>query len=256
MISLFFLPGPCYNLDSKVKDVSSKRNCKMSNYEFTIRTKQDMIDAIERFGFLPFFAGSIPGFSIEEHAVRDVWYTAADDTWKVWDWKGPVIRETGCAYGKFLENKAVFISKEWFPDFANYRRDGYDFDARFDDGLASYRDRDLFELVDANAPILSKELKRKGDYRKGGKKGFDGCITRLQTQGYVLISDFVYATDKVGRPYGWGIAEYSTPERFFGEAFREQVYLQTPEESYRRLFEHLRSLFPDAEESVIRKILK
>ena len=56
------------------------------------------------------------------------------------------IRETGCAYGKFFENKAVFISKEWFPDFANYRRNGYDFDARFDDGLAAYKDKELFEL--------------------------------------------------------------------------------------------------------------
>ena len=150
---------------------------------FTVRTKEDLLEAIERFGFLPFFSGSIPGFSLEEHAAADVWYSAADDTWKAWDWKGPVIRESRCAYGKFFENKAVFISREWFPDFANYRRDGYDFDARFDDGLASFRDRELFELVDANAPVLSRELKRIGNYRKGGKKGFETSITRLQAQG-------------------------------------------------------------------------
>lgn len=27
------------------------------------------------------------------------------------------------------------ISPKWFPDFANFRRQGYDFDARYDDGL-------------------------------------------------------------------------------------------------------------------------
>ena len=182
----------------------------MNRYNFTIRTKQDMIRAVEAFGFLPFFSGSIPGFSVEEHVIQDVWYSALTDEWKVWEWKGPVIRESGCAYGKFFENKAVFISSEWFPDFANYRRDGYDFDARFDDGLAPFRDKELFELLDAEAPVLSKQLKLDGNYRKGGKKGFDTIITRLQAQGYVLISDFVYAKDKVGRPYGWGIAEYST----------------------------------------------
>ena len=228
----------------------------MNRYNFSIRTKQDMIDAVEAFGFLPFFAGSIPGFSLEEHVSGDLWYTSADGSWKVWDWKGPVIRESGCAYGKFLENKAVFISRAWFPDFANYRRDGYDFDARFDDGLASYRDKDLFELIDANAPILTKDLKRKGDYRKGGKKGFETSITRLQRQCYVLISDFVYATDKVGRPYGWGIAEYSTPEKQFGASFCEHVYARSPEESYQRVFDHLVSLFPQVAQTALQKILK
>ena len=228
----------------------------MSAYQFTIRTKQDMKNAVETYGFLPFFAGSIPGFSIEEHVTRDVWYSSADGDWKVWDWKGPVIRETGCAYGKFFENKAVFISPEWFPDFANYRRDGYDFDARFDDGLTSFRDKELYDLLASRAPILSKWLKTEGNYRKGGKKGFETSITRLQAQGYVLISDFVYAADKHGTEYGWGIAEYSTPEKLFGDSFCERVYQRSPEESYRRIFRHLQSLFPNVDEQLIKKVLK
>jgi hypothetical protein len=228
----------------------------MDNYQFTVRTKKDMIDVVEAFGFLPFFAGSVPGFSLEEHVTRDLWYYAASGEWKAWDWKGPVIREAGCAYGKFFENKACFISRDWFPDFANYRRDGYDFDARFDDGLASLRDKELYELLESKAPILSRWLKADGNYRKGGKTGFETSITRLQAQGYVLISDFVYATDKSGKQYGWGIAEYSTPERFFGADFTDRVYQRTPEESYQRLLEHLKSLFPDTEEALLRKILK
>lgn len=228
----------------------------MHGFDFVIQSQQDMIDAIQAYGFLPFFAGSIPGFSIEEHVVSDVWYSSPDGDWKVWDWKGPVIREAGCAYGKFFENKAVFISRDWFLDFANYRRDGYDFDARFDDGLASFRDKELYELVQTNAPILSKWLKAEGNYRKGGKKGFEAIITRLQAQGYVLISDFVYQADKCGKAYGWGVAEYSTPEAFFGHDFCERVYQRTPDESYRRLFHHLQDLFPNTNEMLIRKILK
>ena len=52
------------------------------------------------------------------------------------------------------------------PDFANFRRDGYDFDALYDDGLANYRDKELCELLERESPILSGELKRKGNYRK------------------------------------------------------------------------------------------
>ena len=44
-------------------------------------------------------------------------------------------------YGKFFEKKAGFISLKLWPDFCNYRRDGYDFDARSDDGLAPYKDK-------------------------------------------------------------------------------------------------------------------
>lgn len=228
----------------------------MSRFDFYIETKDDLIHAINTFGFVPFFSNSIPGFSIEEHVSQDAWYDSADGSWKVWEWKGPVIRETGCAYGKFFEKKAVFINKEWFPDFANYRRNGYDFDAGFDDGLVPFRDKELFELLDASAPVLSKDLKQSGNYRKGGKKGFETIITRLQSQCYVVISDFVYQRDKHGKPYGWGVAEYSTPEKFIGKDFTDRVYERTPEESYQRILAHLKELLPDTDEEAIRKILK
>ena len=67
---------------------------------------------------------------------------------------------------KILWKKAAFISAQWFSDFANFRRDGYDFDALYDDGLANYRDKELYELLERESPILSGELKRKGNYRK------------------------------------------------------------------------------------------
>ena len=223
--------------------------------DFIIDSKEDLIGAINDYGFLPFFENSIEGFSVEEHVTWDCWYHS-DGSWPVWEWTDPVIRETLCAYGKFFEKKACFISPEWFYDFANYRRDGYDFDARWDDELAPLKDKQLYDLIERNAPILSKELKQIGNYKKGGVKGFDTMITRLQAQCYVLISDFVYLKDKHGNPYGWGVAEYSTPEAFMGQQFKDNVYLRTPRESYDRIFSHFQEMFPDAEEAVIRKFLK
>ena len=55
---------------------------------------------------------------------------------------------------KILWKKAAFISAQWFSDFVNFRRDGYDFD------------KELYELLERESPILSGELKRKGNYRK------------------------------------------------------------------------------------------
>ena len=219
-----------------------------------ITSYDDLKEAVQELGFLPFFPCAVPGFSIEENVDPALWYSSGDD-WKVWEWKGPLINDLRCAYGKFFGKKAVYISKDWFADFANYRRDGYDFDARFEDGLASYRDKRLYELIDENGPVLSKCLKALGNYRKGGNKGFDTSITRLQAQGYVIISDFVYMVDKNGNEYGWGVAEYATPEQFLGAEFTDQVYARPPQESYERILEHMRKILPGAEEKDIRKLL-
>ena len=226
----------------------------MDTFDFTIYTKQDLIDAVERFGIVPLFRNSIPGFSVEEHVAPQAWFS--EDAEGVWEWKGPVIREAGCAYGKFFEKKAAFVSLEWFRHLANARQDGYDFDARYDDGLASYKDKELFELVDRSAPVLSKTLKAMGDYRKGGRTGFDTCISRLQEQCYVLISDFVYMQDRYGRTYGWGVAEYSTPEKLFGDSFTESVYACSPAESGEALLGHLRAILPWAEEKELARFLR
>ena len=161
---------------------------KLNFNKINIRTKKNLTDAIEKYGFVPFFTNSVDGFSIEEHVSQDLWWNGADG-WKVWEWKGPIIKELKCAYGKFFDKKAVFVSKDWFYDFANYRRDGYDFDARFDDGLASYREKELHDLIKENEPITSKKLKEIGNYKKGGKVGFETLITKLQEKCYIITTN-------------------------------------------------------------------
>jgi hypothetical protein len=225
--------------------------------DFMIRTRQDLVDAVREFGFLPYFANEIPGFSIEEHCDPKIWFT---DEPGVWEWKGPVISDGDCVYGKFFAKKAAFISNKWFCDFANYRRDGYDFDARFEDHLATYNEKYLYDLVAAHHSILSKELKIVGGYAKPkdkGKdswqprKGFDTLITKLQMQCYVITSDFEYETDKNGKPYGWGIARYATPEEYLGRKFINNVYKRDPEESKKRIIRHMKKLLPDVPEALI-----
>ena len=81
-------------------------------------------------------------------------------------------------------------------------------------------------------------------------------ITRLQKQCYAVISDFRYMTDKSGKEYGWGVANYSTPEKFFGESFTSRVYSKTPQESYEAILKHFKTILPGVEDDKIVKILK
>lgn len=223
------------------------------NLNFTIRTMKNMTDVVREYGFLPYFCNSLHGFSIEEHVASEVWFT---DEAGVWEWKGPVIQETGCAYGKFFEKKAAFVSRDWFLDLANFRRDGYDFEGFYNDGYAELKDKYLFDLIEAAGPLLSKNLKALGNYRKGGRKGFDTSINRLQAQCFVVISNFVYQTDRNGNEYGWGIAEYATPEQFMGDDYISQMYKRDPKESYERVLEHICRILPNAKTEEVRAFLK
>ena len=215
-----------------------------------IHSKDSLVNAVRELGVVPFFRNSIPGFSIAENVSPEAWFSSEEG---VWEWKGPVIRETGCAYGKFFSGKAAFGSRELFPDLANFRRDGYDFDARYDDGLASFREKELYDLVAASCPVLSRDLKREGRYGKSGKKGFETLMTGLQRQCYVLISDFVYDKDAEGKTFGWGVAEYSTPEKRFGPGFRREAYARSPGESEEKIVSRLKAVLPGADEAVLRR---
>ncbi|MFR8334959.1 MAG: hypothetical protein ACLU9S_23465 [Oscillospiraceae bacterium] len=184
-------------------------------------------------------------------------YGFADDVDGPWEWERTGVARSGkCLYGKLFNKKAGFVSREWIPDFANFRRDGYDFDARWDDGLASYKDKELYEAIAGEGRMLSKRLKEALNYRKGGNTGFETCITRLQMQSYVCIADFVYMQDRYGRPYGWGVAEYATPEELFGYDLITSAYQRDPQESKERMMQHLSSILPGASVQQLTKILK
>ncbi len=108
--------------------------------------------------------------------------------------------------------RAGFISVKWLPYFANFRRNGYDFDARWEDGLAGRREKkimDLFmqrdedgDIFFSDERILSTELKKKAGFGKGGEKNFPGIITGLQMQTYLVITDFQRRVNKRGEEYG------------------------------------------------------
>ena len=101
-----------------------------------LRTMDDLYGLVKRIGFLPLFANNISGFSVEERVTAEQWWTD-DITSDPWCWRMEAARQPDIAYGKFFDRRAGFISRDWFPVFANYRREGYDFEGLFEDELAS-----------------------------------------------------------------------------------------------------------------------
>lgn len=218
-----------------------------------ITSWEELEQAALDLGILPFFACGV-GLSIQELTPGRYWFAEGVDG--PWEWRMEVARRGIIAYGKLFDKKAGMVSREWYPDLANYRRDGYDFDARYEDGLAGHKEKCIMDLLMREGPMLSKDLKRAAGFDRGGMKGFDTAITRLQMQTYVTVHSFEYSVDKQGKPYGWGVAKYAVTEDVLGEEITRSAYHRAPQESKARLIDHLGLICPDAFDDELERLIR
>ena len=215
----------------------------------TIHSRTQLLELVNRIGILPFFKNAVPGWSLEEHIAPGLWFTDQEGPW---EWKGQMAAVKSCVYSKLVGSGNAWVSLSLFPDLCNYRRDGYDFEGRCEDGLVHYRDRMLMECLLSGAPMLSKDVRRKC----GFTKGYDTSLTRLEMQTFIINQNFVYNLDKSGRPYGWGNAQLTTPELWFGEAFLDQTEARSPSESLTHICQCLHQALPEIDADAFRQILK
>jgi hypothetical protein len=220
--------------------------------EEKIHSCPELMDYIDKVGFLPLLNMGISEWSAEAVLDEDCQYVVLPDggwEWPLWEWKGDIIRESGCAYGKFFGQKATFITREWWPDFCNYRRSIH---PRPEEG--SIEDT-ILEILSLNGSMITRELRKAcGFTGPKTRSKFDGYISRLQMGGWIVTEDFVYPHDKHGRKYGWGWSLLTTPENLFG---REACHPDhTPEESYQRLMDHFHKILPELSDKDIEKLIK
>ena len=228
---------------------------------YRIRTWQELVNWVNEIGFLPLFANDITGFSAEEHVSANYWWTG-DKEQDPWEWREIIAASHKVAYGKC---KAGFISKTWLPYFANYRRNGYDFDSRYEDGLATYREKVIMDyyigedgegdMLWKQDAILSTELKKMAGFGKGGLKNYPGIITGLQMQLYLVITDFQRRKNKKGAEYGMSVSVMFPPEMIWGYDLVTSAYSEEPVESWQRIVDHVKKLYPDSTESALNGLI-
>ena len=233
------------------------------NDPWRIRTPGELVDWINQVGFLPLFANEVPGFSAEEHVSPDFWWTG-DREQDPWEWREIIAAGHEVAYGKFFDGRAGFISLEWLPCFANWRRDGYDFDGRWQSGAANRREKAVMEhFMDVEsddepaftgASILSTDLKRLAGFGKGGEKNYPGILTGLQMQLYLVISSFRRRRNRAGEAYGMAVSELMAPETLWGYDRLTAAYGEAPITSWQRVFDRVKTQFPAADADITRLI--
>lgn len=220
-----------------------------------LHSVDEAIEYIKRVGFLPLFKNDIPGFSLEERTVPEYWW-CENPKLDPWIWREIITRDKDIVYGKFFNKKAGFITREWLPDFANYRRDGYDFDALWDDEKASIRQKKIMDLFTEDRELYSFEIKQMAGFSKNGEKNFEGTIADLQMHMYLCMCDFRKRKNKKDEEYGMAVSVFSMPEHVFSYDHVTSMYNISPEQSKERLINHIKDIYPIATEKQIGKIIK
>ena len=174
---------------------------------------------IHEVGFLPLLDSGIPGFSAEEVVSDDCRYVVLPDggwDWPLWKWKGPIVSDGGCVYGKFFNKKAGFISRDWWPDFCNYRR------SKFPAPAEGTIDDTILTTLREHGSLITRELR--------AACGFEH-----------------------GHEYVWGWSLLTTPEALFGS---DASYCpRSPQDSYRRLLSHFRMILPEVSDKQLLRLI-
>ena len=147
----------------------------------------ELIDYINETGFLPLLSMGIAGWSAEEVTDEDCQYTRLPDggwEWPLWEWKGAILQESGCAYGKFFKDKAAFISREWWPDFCNYRRSLFPYPE------AGSIEETILDILRCEGSLITRELRAACGFTGPRMRSrFDAYLTRLEMGGYIVTED-------------------------------------------------------------------
>lgn len=211
-----------------------------------------LVAAIDGIGLLPLLpVPGLPGWSADEMAAPECRYARLPEggwEWPLWTWKGGAVRESGCAYGKFLAGRAAFVSRAWWPAFCCWRRAAYPAPAE-----GSVEQMVLQTLRECGS-LTTRELRAACGFTGPGMRGkFDALVGRLQTACRIVTEDFVYPRDARGRDYGWGRALLTTPEALFGPAACRPSC--PPAEARARLLAHLSRLLPGAKPARLARLL-
>lgn len=194
-----------------------------------IHTAEDLIAAVNEYGVLPFWTDA--GFS--------AWQMSGVNFNAFWTLREQAINTNEFVYGKFVNKKATFVSKEVFPYLAALRRDGYDFDSLTDEGKAPRREVEIMNAVgDKPTPsyTLGKSLQM---------KGFDGAVTSLQNKTYLCLNF---------KKSAMGTALLCRPEDVFGYDYVRGKYSLTPQENATELLRLAKGLH-EFDEKTLDKIL-
>lgn len=182
-----------------------------------LQSAENLVALVSQLGFIPFFEGAIPGFSVQALCDPVHWFDNEGADLGPWDWKVDAVGSGEVAYGKFLYGgKAAFATHSWYRRIASYRRS-------LDKYIPRGFDREVYDEVLRRHSAYSSELRRALGVKKSR---IDTSLMHLMQGTRLVIGtiDRVYRGPDLHYD-GWQRAVVCTPDELFGmEDDREEDF--------------------------------
>ncbi len=211
-----------------------------------IRTLEQLEQAIDRIGFLPYAGSEKQSLFTLESMTDNVWFDGSETD--PWVWRAEIAKKGAQAYGKFFHRRAGFVSRRCIPAFIAVRRDSRSFDELYEDGLVSRGARQVWNCFEQRVEWTFQDLKRESGF-SGQSREFEAAMAELQGLLFVCISGQSRRISRSGEPYGWPNNDFGRMDVLFPSPQDGQM---EPEQAERILLDCVRAMGAFPEKAALR----
>lgn len=198
-------------------------------------TFAEAAEVIQHLGILP-LSSFIPDHpSLTSITRPDAWHTGADSD--PWLWRDRFAIEGIAAYGRFLGDKPLLISREIFPMVQCVLAPTEPLEERYAAGLVAKSTLRIYTCIAENDDIDVRTLRKlAGMQHTSDKSAFDRSLNELQNAGEVVISGISERLNEQGNKSGWNSTCYMLADNWMQRHGILKSYL-LPEQAKAKLFE-------------------
>lgn len=219
-----------------------------------IETFEEAGSVLAKIGILP-LSGLFPDHpSLESLTRKDAWHT--DLVTDPWQWRSRFADEGVAAYGRFMAKKPLLVNAEWFPLLKAALKPSKSLRSRYEDGNVAKEVLRLFDLIEANEGIDTRELRRSAGLQvKESKKIFDDSLIELQSTGEIVISGVAERLNELGTKNGWNSTCYSLSSHWMKRHGIKSIQLER-EEAKEKLLAQFAATSSDSAVQKLAKLLR
>ena len=173
----------------------------------TAITYEEACEVVEHLGILP-LSSFIPGHpSLASITLPEAWHTGMDTD--PWLWRDRFAIEGIAAYGRFLGDKPLLISREIFPVVHCLLAQPETVEERYKAGVLAKATLRIYECIRENDDIDVRTLRvLTGMQHTSDKSAFDRSLNELQNTAEVVISGISERLNPQGNKSGWNSTCY------------------------------------------------
>jgi hypothetical protein len=209
-----------------------------------VNTYEEACDVVEDLGIVP-LSSFIPGHPSLASITQDsAWHTGMDTD--PWLWRDRFAGEGVAAYGRFLADKPLLISREMFPLMRCLLTAPEMVEERYAGGVLARPTLRIYECIQENDGIDVKTLRMlTGMQHTSDKRAFDRSLNDLQSTADIVISGISERLNEHGNKSGWNSTCYMLVDHWM-ERHGIAPVLYTREEAKTKMYAWIEQLWDES----------